>query len=140
MGAIWYLPLMEISIRIYYEDTDCGGVVYYANYLKYFERGRTEFLRAKGVLLADPHVGGLIFVVTKAEIAYLSSCRYGELIRVDTRLVGITGVTLTFEHIVTRDGADAAAVTGKVTLACVNTDGRPVRIPQTLRDALDTKG
>lgn len=131
---------MEISIRIYYEDTDCGGVVYYANYLKYFERGRTEFLRAKGILLADPHVGGLIFVVTKAEVSYLTSCRYGELIHVDTRLVKATGVTISFEHTVKRDGTDAAAVTGKVTLACVNAGGRPVRIPLSLRDALGVAG
>lgn len=131
---------MEIAIRIYYEDTDCGGVVYYANYLKYFERGRTEFLRAKGVLLADPHVGGLIFVVTKAEVAYHASCRYGELIHVDTRLVEVTGVTISFEHTVKRDGVDVVAVTGKVTLACVNTEGRPVRIPPALRDALEKAG
>ncbi|OGQ58124.1 MAG: hypothetical protein A3J24_06215 [Deltaproteobacteria bacterium RIFCSPLOWO2_02_FULL_53_8] len=131
---------MEIQIRIYYEDTDCGGVVYYANYLKYFERGRTEYLRAKGITLTDPHAGGVIFVVTKAEAAYASSCRYGELIRVDTRLVGITGVTISFEHAVWRDGADSPAVTGKVTLACVDINSRPARIPKTLRDSLDVTG
>lgn len=127
---------MEISIRIYYEDTDCGGVVYYANYLKYFERGRTEFLRAKGVALADPQAGGLIFVVTKAELSYMASCRYNDLIRVDTRLVGVTGATISFEHTVRRDGIDAVAVKGSVTLACVNIDSRPMRIPQVFKDAL----
>ena len=56
---------MQLPIRIYYEDTDCGGVVYYANYLRYFERGRTEFLREKGISLTDLQDKGILFVVTK---------------------------------------------------------------------------
>jgi len=127
---------MEILIRIYYEDTDCGGVVYYANYLKYFERGRTELLREKGIPLPDLHAEGTVFVVTKAEVSYIAPCRYGELIRVDTRLSALGGATMTFEHTVMREGSDDAAVRGSVTLACVNGVGRPVRIPRLLKDAL----
>lgn len=131
---------MEILIRIYYEDTDCGGVVYYANYLKYFERGRTELLRGKGISLPGLHAEGVVFVVTKAEVSYIAPCRYGELIRVDTRVSEIGGAAMTFEHIVMREDCDDVAVKGSVTLACVNAVGRPVRIPRSLRDALGAAG
>lgn len=118
-----------LPIRIYYEDTDCGGVVYYANYLRYFERGRTEFLRDRGVSLTDCHNNGVVFVVTKAELEYLSPGRYNDLLLLDTQLTDISGVKMTFRHTIRREGSERELVRGMVTLASVNSDGRPVRLP-----------
>ncbi|MBF8251566.1 MAG: ybgC [Deltaproteobacteria bacterium] len=125
-----------LPIRIYYEDTDCGGVVYYANYLRYFERGRTEFLRDRGVSLTDCHNNGVVFVVTKAELEYLSPGRYNDLLLLDTQLTDISGVKMTFSHIMKREGSEKELVRGMVTLASVNSDGRPVRLPENIRAML----
>ena len=125
-----------LPIRIYYEDTDCGGVVYYANYLGYFERGRTEFLRDRGVSLTDCHNSGVVFVVTKAELEYLSPGRYNDLLLLDTQLTDISGVKMTFSHTIKREGSEKDLVRGLVTLASVNSDGRPVRLPEKIRAML----
>lgn len=128
--------MMRIPVRVYYEDTDCGGVVYYANYLRYFERGRTEFLRARGVSLSGLQDRGVIFVVTKAEAQYLSPCRYDDNLILETRLSGASAATVTFSHSITKEGSDKELVTGSVVLATVGKDGRPMRIPSELRDLL----
>ena len=67
-----------MEIRIYYEDTDCGGVVYYANYLKYFERARTQYLEERGLSVAELRDGGTQFMVVHAELDYRSPARYGD--------------------------------------------------------------
>lgn len=130
---------MRIPIRIYYEDTDCGGVVYYANYLKYFERGRTEFLRARGVSLSDFHDKGVVFVVRRVGIEYLSPCRYDDLLMLDTRLAGTTRATITFEHSIRKEGLDNELANGSVVLATVGGDGKPTRLPDALKAALEKK-
>lgn len=124
---------MLLPIRIYYEDTDCGGVVYYANYLKYFERGRTELLRARGISLTDFHNKGMLFVVAKVEVEYLSPCRYDDLLVLDTQLADISRVTMTFKHSISREGSEKELVRGTVVLASVGKDGRPIRIPEEVR-------
>lgn len=131
---------MRLAIRIYYEDTDCGGVVYYANYLRYFERGRTELLRSLGISLPGLREEGLLFVVVKAEAEYLAPCRYDDLIYLDTEILAATGATLTFSHSIRKEGAGCEAVRGTVVLAAVGTDGRPTRLPSRLRAALKAKG
>lgn len=125
-----------LPIRVYYEDTDCGGVVYYANYLKYFERGRTEFLRERGISLTECHDKGIIFVVTKAEMEYLSPGRYNDLLLLNTQLTDISKVTFTFRHTVKKEGSERELVRGTVSLASVNRDGRPVRLPEDIKQAL----
>ena len=127
---------MEMDVRVYYEDTDTGGVVYYANYLKYFERGRTELLRDEGVSLTGLQERGFIFVVTRAEADYHGPARYGDLLKVTTELTAATGATITFTHSVKRDGEDKALVTGTVTLACVGADGKPTRLPEEVKAVL----
>lgn len=126
-----------LPIRIYYEDTDCGGVVYYANYLGYFERGRTEFLREKGISLTECHDKGILFVVTKAELEYLSPGRYNDLLLLDTRLGNMSKVTMTFRHSIKREGSEKELVHGTVTIASVNMEGRPVRLPEEIRSRLN---
>lgn len=125
-----------LPIRVYYEDTDCGGVVYYANYLRYFERGRTEFLRDKGISLTDCHDKGILFVVTRAEVEYLSPGRYNDLLLLDTRLTDISRITMTFNHSMKREGSERELVRGTVTLASVNMNGRPVRLPEDIKAKL----
>ena len=73
-----------MNVKIYYEDTDCGGVVYYANYLKYFERARTEYLLSHGISVAELQQQGIYFLVTHAEVFYRSAAHYGETLHVDT--------------------------------------------------------
>lgn len=119
---------MRIDVRVYYEDTDLGGVVYYANYLRYFERGRTELLREGGVELSTLHEEGTIFVVVHAEARYHSPARYGDLITVESVLSSSTGATITFDHRILR--GDELLVAGVVTLACVGERGRAVRVPK----------
>lgn len=125
-----------MPIRIYYEDTDCGGVVYYANYLRYFERGRTEFLRDLGVSLPELHLKGIVFVVTKAEVQYMAPCKYGDLLILETLLAGASRATITFEHTVKIEGSGNAAIKGTVVLAAVDANGKPARLPEDLKTAL----
>lgn len=127
---------MKLPIRIYYGDTDCGGVVYYANYLTFFERGRTELLRSLGAPVAKLNEKGIMFVVIKAEVQYLSPCRYDDLITLDTQITETTGATITFTHVITKEGAAAPAVQGTTVVASVGKDGKPVRMPKDVLAAL----
>jgi len=90
-------------VRVYYEDTDAGGVVFYANYLKFFERARTEMLRAMGYeqdeLMANE---GVIFVVRSVQVDYLSPARFNELLHVSARISLAKKASLTFEQTITR--------------------------------------
>ena len=78
-----------MEVRIYYEDTDCGGVVYYGNYLKYFERARTQYLEERGLSVAELMKEGTVFVVVHAEVDYRSPARYGDRLRPDGSLLHV---------------------------------------------------
>ena len=82
-----------MEVRVYYEDTDCGGVVYYANYLRYIERARTEYLREREVDLVTLMEGGIIFVVRSVQVGYKSSARYNDLLSIDTELTPGQGLS-----------------------------------------------
>lgn len=118
-----------IETKIYYEDTDCGGVVYYANYLKYMERGRTEFLLGRGVSVKELMERGVLFVVNRAEIDFRSSGKYGETIIVKTWIAEITGVSILFAHSMTDKATGRLIVESQARLVCVDTTGRPRRLP-----------
>jgi acyl-CoA thioester hydrolase len=124
----------SLSIRIYYEDTDCGGVVYYANYLRYFERGRTEFLRDCGFTPEDLMKKGIYFVVAHAELDYLLPGRYGDLLSLDTFVTGTGPASVTFMHEIKR--GEELLVRGTVKLASVSGEMRPLRLPPSLREIL----
>jgi acyl-CoA thioester hydrolase len=87
-----------MEVKIYYEDTDCGGVVYYANYLKYMERARTEYLAGKGFAVRKLMDEGTIFMVLRAEIDYKSPAKYGDTIVIETWVRDVTRATMVFEH------------------------------------------
>jgi acyl-CoA thioester hydrolase len=130
-GGEFVLPL-----RIYYEDTDAGGIVYYANYLRFAERGRSEFLRHLGVdQMAMLTRDGLGFAVRRAEIDYRRPARLDDLLEVRTRLVEIGGASVTAEQRVLRAGAPLVSML--VRIACVFLDsGRPGRLPDEVRRLL----
>mgnify|MGYP003638025240 CR=1 FL=1 len=119
-------------VRVYYEDTDAGGVVYYANYLRFAERARTELLRDLGIdhttLLAD---AGLMFAVRRCEADYVKPARLDDLLEVGTRFVEASGASFWMAQTVRR--ADETLAEMKLRLVCMRPDGRPARIPASLR-------
>ncbi|MDH4099593.1 MAG: YbgC/FadM family acyl-CoA thioesterase [Nitrospirota bacterium] len=125
-----------MEIRIYYEDTDCGGVVYYANYLRYFERARTEYLRERGVSVSDYMEQGTLFVVAHAELDYLSPGRYNEVLVISTTLT-LGRASLEFAHEICEKTTGRPVVKGKAVLVCVNNAGRPVKLPPEMRESLE---
>jgi len=119
-------------VRVYYEDTDAGGVVFYANHLKFFERARTEMLRAMGYeqdeLIANE---GIIFVVRSVQVDYLSPARFNELLQVTAKLGQAKKTSFTFEQTITRD--DEVLCKGNIRIACLDVQTmRPKAIPETL--------
>ena len=129
----------RFAVRVYYEDTDLAGVVYYANYLKFIERGRTEALRALGVdQAALKRDRGLVFVVRRVEVEYLAPAVFDDVLEVTTALADIGGAALWMAQQVCRDGAVLAEA--RVRVACMSGEGRPVRIPPDLRNAIAGMG
>jgi acyl-CoA thioester hydrolase len=124
-----------MRIRVYYEDTDCGGVVYYANYLKYMERGRTEYLRERCVNLADYHSQGLFFAVIEVSVKYRRPARYNDLLLVETSITDAASIMLEFKTDI-RGEQGELLVAGVARLACMNDRGKASRIPAAMREAL----
>ncbi len=123
-------------VRVYYEDTDAGGVVYYANYLKFMERARTEFLRGLGYeqdrLAADE---GVLFVVRHVEIDYHLPARFNQLLQIVTRVVETGRARLVFEQHINYQ--DRCLTQAKVTIACIDAGRfRPRAIPESMRKEL----
>jgi len=121
-------------VRVYYEDTDSGGVVYYANYLKFMERARTEWLRSLGFeqdrLLEEE---GVIFAVRKATIDFRRPARFNELLRVVSRIKRQGKASLTFQQEIFRDVDDLLQCDGEIVIACLDAAGfRPSPIPRNL--------
>ncbi len=121
-----------MQLRVYYEDTDCGGVVYYANFLRYFERARTEYLRERGFEVAAYAAAGLLFVVAHAEVAYRAPARYNDVLDIETEVVDVTRTSLTFAHAIHRLGDERLVVEGAARLVCVDERGKPRRLPEDL--------
>ncbi len=124
------------NLRVYYEDTDSEGIVYYANYLKFAERGRTEMLRAAGIEhSAIWRTHGIGFAVRKVTADYLRPARLDGALSVHTHMTSIRGASLIAEQFIRR-GADELARL-RVRIACVDGDGRVARLPPPLRAALN---
>lgn len=109
-----------MEIRIYYEDTDCGGVVYYANYLKYFERARTHYLEERGISVSDLRNKGTQFMVVHAEVDYRSPARYGDTLIIDTKLAAVGQASLTFAHVLRERASQRVVVEGSAKLVTVD--------------------
>ena len=122
--------------RIYYQDTDAWGVVYYANYLRYIEQGRSDFLRARGLSVETLHEQGYLIPVMRLEIDYLVPAVLDDLIRVDTTVLEITNATCTLSQQVIRVSDGETLVDAKVTLACIGPGKKARRLPKELMQAL----
>ena len=123
-----------IEAKIYYEDTDAGNVVYYANYLKYMERGRTEFLADHGFSVSEFAAQGTVFVVARVEIDYRSSARLGETIVVKTWISEMTRTSLLFGHTMTDKASGRLIAESQARLVCVDPTGKIKRIPKELQE------
>ena len=127
----------SMPMRVYYEDTDAAGIVYYANYLKFAERGRTEMMRELG--FAHSEIAkeiGTLFTVRRCSIDYRGPARLDDALTVHTRVVEIGGATLLLDQQIRRD--EQILVQIDMLVACVGRDGRPRRVPAELRAALIT--
>ncbi len=127
-----------MEVRIYYEDTDCGGVVYYANYLKYFERARTEYLEERGISVARLIKEGTQFLVVHAEVDYRSPARYGEVLTIETKLAETGRTSLTFAHVILERTSQRVVVEGSAKLVTVDLQGKVKRLEKSLVDALQS--
>ena len=124
----------SFPVRVYYEDTDLAGIVYYANYLKFIERGRSEWVRELGVDQLAMKAEGFVFAVRRVEADYLAPARYDDELLVETRLEEIRPARLTVRQEVQRGGQ--VLFTALVTIVCLDAGGRPARLPSSLRGAL----
>ena len=123
------------AIRVYFEDTDAAGIVYYANYLKFAERARTDMLRDLGVSHAEMMKrDGLVLVVRRCEVDYLKPARLDDLLTVETAATKLGGASVELRQRVLR-GEEALAEL-KVLVVCIGEDGRPTRIPDYVRGAI----
>ena len=125
-------------VRVYYEDTDAEGVVYYANYLKFFERARTEWLRARDVDLALlQRQDGVVFVVVEAHVRYVQAARFNDLLRVSAAVERGSAAQMHFAQQIRRADDNELVCTATVRVACVaHATFRPARLPTWVREKL----
>ncbi len=124
----------EFKLRVYYEDTDLAGVVYYANYLKFIERGRSEALRVLGIDQTALKDQGLVFVVRRLTADYHSPARFDDELDVLTETSVVRGASITMTQTISRDGMKLFAA--DVQIACMDLNGRPKRLPTDVRRSL----
>jgi acyl-CoA thioester hydrolase len=124
----------SVELRVIYGDTDQMGVVYYANYLRYFEASRGALIRAGGRSYADVEKAGYLLPVIEAHVRYFKPARYDDLITVEVTVEKVRGASVRFGYKVWRDGEPLAE--GATEHACIGPGGRPARIPAELRAML----
>jgi len=129
----------SFPLRVYYEDTDLAGIVYYANYLKFIERARSEWVRGLGIDQTQlREKQGLVFAVRRVEADYLRPAVFDDLLNVQTTLADHSGARLVLDQAVLR-GVETL-FTARVTLVCLTAAGTPTRFPAALRAALTGQG
>ena len=121
-----------MQIRIYYHHTDCGGVVYYANYLKFLEEARTEFLENRGILINELKKQGRQFVVYRQEIDYKSPAFYGDILRIDTGIENISGARFEFNYEIKNQSSKIICL-AKTLMAFMGPNFKPIPIPKEIR-------
>ncbi len=125
----------RFGVRVYYEDTDLAGIVYYANYLKFIERARTEWVASLGVdQMALRARGGVVFAVRRVEADYLRPAKFGDDLVVETKLQSLGGARIVLEQAIMRGGERIFAAV--VTLVCLGDDGHAARLPVEVRAKL----
>ncbi|KZY32374.1 thioesterase [Roseovarius sp. HI0049] len=124
----------RFAIRVYYEDTDMGGIVYHANFLKFIERARSEWVAGLGLDQNAMRDKGIVFAVRRVEADYLLPARYGDDLEVQTTTASVSGARLVMDQVVLRGGE--RLFEAQVTVACMNMAGQPVRLPAEVRKRL----
>jgi len=119
-------------VRVYYEDTDLAGIVYYANYLKFIERGRSEWVREIGIdQVAMKRDAGVVFAVRRVEADYLQPAKFDDQLDVSTTISTVSAARIVLDQMVLRD--DAVLFAAQVTLVALDAQGRPTRLPAEFR-------
>ncbi|MDD5730559.1 MAG: thioesterase family protein [Candidatus Omnitrophica bacterium] len=121
-----------MKVRIYYHHTDCGGVVYYANYLKFLEEARTEYMEERGMVVKELEAKGILFVVARQEIDYKLPARYADTLEIITRVTGTSGVKVQFEYEI-KNQRNELVSRAKTLLVCIDKTFKPQAIPEELR-------
>lgn len=129
----------SMEIKMYYEDTDAGGVIYYANHVKYMERGRTEYLNTLGISLSRLMEQGSLFTVIDLELHYRSYAQYGDVLVVETSLKELAAASLIIAHRIKEKNSGRLVAEGSTKLACVSAQGKPKRIPRDMHKALQAE-
>lgn len=123
------------DIRVYYEDTDMAGIVYYANYLKYIERARSDWVRSLGIdQCAMREQQGSVFAVRRVEADYHAPAHFDDRLQVRTRVQTVTGARLVMEQALYRDGT--LLFSAVVTIVCLGEAGQPLRLPANIRQMI----
>lgn len=118
-------------IRVFYEDTDMGGIVYHANYLKFIERARSDWVRQLGNDQNAMRDAGLVWVVRRIEADFLATAKFEDELQIETSIRKLTPARLVMDQLVTRDGKPVFRAV--VTAVCMNAAGQPVRLPAEIR-------
>jgi acyl-CoA thioester hydrolase len=121
----------QFPLRVYYEDTDLAGIVYYANYLKFIERARSEWVRGLGVDQVAMKADGIVFAVRRVEADYIAPAHYDDELVVDTSVDKLTGARLVVRQVVRR--ADQVLFDALVTIVAIGAAGKPARLPVAIR-------
>lgn len=125
----------EFRVRVYYEDTDLAGIVYYANYLKFIERARTEWVRELGISQTETKLNdGIVFAVRRVEADYISPAQFDDELVVRSQPIHASAAQITLQQDVHR--GDALLFASKVTLIALKENGRPARLPEVLREII----
>jgi len=124
-----------MKTKIYYHHTDCGGVVYYANYLKFLEEARTEFFESKGISIKELSEKGVLFVVARQEIDYKSPSFYGDTLTTDAKLEDVGAAKIIFLNEIKNQNNKTIAQ-AKTTMVCIDKKFKPMPIPPDIRSKL----
>lgn len=124
-----------MQTRIYYHHTDCGGVVYYANYLKFLEEARTEFFEQRGIMIKELADNGILFVVARQEIDYKLPAVYGDTLAIDAKLISVGAAKIEFSNEIKNQNSKTIAL-AKTIMVCVGKDLKPRQIPEDIRSKL----
>jgi len=124
----------ELLKKVYYHDTDAGGVVYYANYLKYFEEGRSEYMLARGINIKALAEESILFVVARVEIDYKAPARYGDVLKIISEVNRVKNVTLEFSQQAKKEGN--VLVYAATKLVCIDGNFKPHAMPLEIIESL----
>lgn len=122
--------------RIFYHDTDAGGVVYYGNYLKFLEEARTEFLESKGLNIKELHNQGFMYAVRNCNVSYRAPARYGDLITCDAKITEITAARIFFEQKIYNKETGQLLVEAEVVLVSLTKEFKPTVVPDDVKERM----